>query len=275
MITITTLVNNTAADNLQCEHGLSFWIEYNGKYILFDTGQTNIIQNNAKQIGVNLSETDAVILSHGHHDHTGGIPIVFIEAAKSTLYLHPRAIDLKYSKKADTVQMIGMSDATKDTVHAIRNLGEVIWTDLPTEVFPGLFVTGTITRKTNFEDTGGNFYLDENCTRPDELIDDQAVFFKMAEGLAVLLGCAHAGVVNTLEYILHLTGEKNIYAVIGGMHLLNASLERIEHTIDALKFYGVQELGLAHCTGNKAKQKLTDAFPKQCFECIVGTQVKC
>ena len=126
MITITILVNNTAPDNLQSEHGLSFWIEYNGKNILFDTGQTNIIESNAKQIGVNLSETDTVILSHGHYDHTGGIPSVFAAAENATLYLHPRAMDLKYSQKPDKVKIIGMSDATKDVVNSMIAEGEIV-----------------------------------------------------------------------------------------------------------------------------------------------------
>ena len=272
MITITILVNNTAPDNLQSEHGLSFWIEYNGKNILFDTGQTNIIESNAKQIGVNLSETDTVILSHGHYDHTGGIPSVFAAAENATLYLHPRAMDLKYSQKPDKVKIIGMSDATKDVVNSMIAEGEIVMTELPTEVFPGLFVTGTIPRKTSFEDTGGKFFLDESCTRPDEIADDQAVYFETENGLVVLLGCGHAGVVNTLDCISELTGEKHIHAVLGGMHLLHASSKRIDRTIKAMKRYDVQKLGLAHCTGNNATEQFKRAFPEQCFECIVGSQ---
>ena len=274
MITITTLVNNAAPDGFQSEHGLSFWIDYNGKHVLFDAGQTDIIQKNAEQIGINLANTDTVILSHGHYDHTGGIPSVFTAAEKATLYLHPRAMDLKYSRKGGRVKMIGMSEATKEVVHLVDGKGKMVWTELPTEVFPGLFVTGTIPRTTSFEDTGGDFYLDENCTRPDELLDDQAIYFKTENGLAVLLGCGHAGVVNTLSYILGLTGEKQIHTVVGGMHLLNASLERIEYTIDALKRYGVQEIGMAHCTGDYAMQKLKEAFAGQCFECSVGERIE-
>ena len=90
----------------------------------------------------------------------------------------------------------------------------------------------------------------------------------------MLLGCAHSGVVNTLDYIVKLTGEKRIYAVMGGMHLLHASSERIDRTIEAMKKYDVQEIGLAHCTGNKAMEQLKNAFPKQSFECSVGTQRK-
>lgn len=270
MITITTLVNNSSAGNLQSEHGLSFWIEYEGKHILFDTGQTDIIENNARQIGINLSNTDAVILSHGHYDHTGGIPSVFAAAEGATLYLHPRATDLKYSRKPGRVKMVGMSDATKETVHSIESRGGLVYTELPTEIFHGLFVTGTIPRQTPFEDTGGDFYLDENCTCQDELLDDQAIYFKTEKGLIVLLGCAHAGVVNTLDCIINLTGETCIHALLGGMHLLHASPKRIDRTIEAMKKYDIHELGLAHCTGNNVIEKLKKTFPSECFECIVG-----
>jgi len=272
MVTVTTLVNNTAPDDLQSEHGLSFWIEYNGKNILFDTGQTNIIETNAKQIGIDLANTDTVILSHGHYDHTGGMSTVFAAAKMATLYLHPRAMDLKYSQKPDRVKMIGMSDATKEIIRSVKTKGKLVWTERPTEVFPGLFVTGTIPRKTSFEDTGGDFYLDESCNKPDELLDDQAIFFKAHNELVVLLGCGHSGVVNTLDYISMLTGEKHIHAVLGGMHLLHACPKRIDRTIEAIRKYDIQELGPAHCTGKNATEMFNEAFPDQCFECSVGTQ---
>lgn len=274
MIAITTLVNNTAPDNLQCEHGLSFWIEYNGKNILFDTGQTNILENNAKQIGVDLASTDTVILSHGHYDHTGGIPSVYAAAPKFTLYLHPRAMDMKYSRKANKLKNIGMSDATRKVVNLIESRGKLIWTESPKEVFPGFFITGTIPRKTSFENTGGDFHLDENCTCRDEVLDDQAIYFKTEKGLVVLLGCAHAGVVNTLDYVSRLTGEECIYAVLGGMHLMNASQNRMVLTIEAMKKYNIQKNGLAHCTGNTAMKTLKNAFNGKCFECLAGNQIK-
>lgn len=273
-ITITILVNNSAPADFQSEHGLSFWIEFGGKHVLFDAGQTDIIQKNAEQIGVDLAKTDAVILSHGHYDHTGGIPTVFGVAQKTTLYLHPDAVKLKFSRKNGKVRMIGMSESTKEVVQTLNDNERLVWTEQPTEVFPGLFVTGPIPRKTGFEDTGGDFYVDNDCHKADDLPDDQAVYFKTDKGLVVLLGCAHAGVVNTLDYVVRLTGEKRIHAVTGGMHLLNASPERIECTIEAIRRYDVQEIGLAHCTGDNAMERLRDAFLDKCFECSVGTQRK-
>ena len=273
LIDITILVENSASGSLKSEHGLSFWLKFDGKHILFDTGQTDIIMDNADQVGINPADADAVILSHGHYDHTGGIPSVFAVAENAALYLHPNSMDAKYSKKPGRVKMVGMPEEARKVIDSLAAKNRIVMTESVTEVLPGLFVTGTIPRKTGFEDTGGDFYLDKCCTVPDKLLDDQAIFFKTEKGLVVLLGCAHSGVVNTLDYISVLTGEKHIHAVLGGMHLAGASAKRVDLTIEALKKYDVQELGPAHCTGSSAMERFKKAFPDQWFECITGSRI--
>jgi 7,8-dihydropterin-6-yl-methyl-4-(beta-D-ribofuranosyl)aminobenzene 5'-phosphate synthase len=269
-IRITTLVENTAASpELLAEHGLSLWLEYGNKRILFDTGQSNLLLINAKILDIDLANTDAIVISHGHYDHTGGLSTVLNIASKAKIYLHPAATEPKFSQKGSGAKSIGMSDSTKKIIQG-RHL---IWTVTPAQLFPGMAVTGQVPRISNFEDAGGSFFLDENCQKPDELLDDQTLFIESAEGLIVVLGCAHAGVVNTLHYVAKLSGEKNIYAVIGGMHLLNAPSERIEHTIEAFKQYDVQKIGLAHCTGSKAIEKFKSVFPSRCFVCSVGNRI--
>ena len=272
-IKITTLVDNITSGKFLFEHGLSFSIEYDGKQVLFDTGQSDIIVKNAKLLGINLAQTDAIVLSHGHYDHTGGLKAVLNIASKVTLYLHPEALKPRFSRKGNRTKMIGIPDSIKEIIHALADKKRV-WTEMPTEVFPGLFITSRIPRITDFEDTKSSFFIDKNCQKADTLPDDQAMFFNSPRGLVVLLGCAHAGVVNTLHYVAKLSGEKCIYAVIGGMHLLNASAERIEYTIDAIRQYNVQKIGLAHCTGNKAIGKFKSAFPGQCFLCSVGKRIE-
>ena len=89
----------------------------------------------------------------------------------------------------------------------------------------------------------------------------------------MLYACAHAGEVNTLHYVAKLSGEKCIYAVIGGMHLLNASVERIGRTIEVLRHYDVQKIGLAHCTGSNAIKRFKAVFSGRCFVCSVGTRI--
>jgi 7,8-dihydropterin-6-yl-methyl-4-(beta-D-ribofuranosyl)aminobenzene 5'-phosphate synthase len=124
----------------------------------------------------------------------------------------------------------------------------------------------------DFEDTGGPFYLDAQCQRPDPLVDDQALFFETPQGTVVLLGCAHAGVINTLRYVLALTDNRPLHAVLGGMHLVHASTERVSRTIEEFKWLGVEMLGPAHCTGRSAVAALSSAFPGQILACNVGSQ---
>jgi 7,8-dihydropterin-6-yl-methyl-4-(beta-D-ribofuranosyl)aminobenzene 5'-phosphate synthase len=131
-------------------------------------------------------------------------------------------------------------------------------------------VTGQVPRTNNFENVGGEFYVDDNCRKADELLDDQSLFIESSKGLIIVLGCAHAGVVNILNYVAKLTGKNHIYAVIGGMHLLNASIERMKHTIEEIKRYEIQQIFPAHCTGSEAVAKFCDIFKGSCYECAAG-----
>ena len=267
---ITTLVEDTALDgSLLAEHGLSFWIEYGDKRILFDTGQSDILVRNAKTLGINLAEADAIVISHGHYDHTGGLSAILDIAPKATIYLHHAALEPKFSRKTSGVKSIGMSYLAKKAVQRRH----VVWTATPTQIFPGMSVTGQVPRINNFEDVGGAFFLDENYKQSDELLDDQTLFIESTRGLVVVLGCAHSGVVNVLDYISNLTGQNKIYAVMGGMHLLNASKERIEQTITVFREYNIQKIGVAHCSGAGAVRRFSDAFKDRCFLCSAGTRI--
>jgi len=189
-------------------------------------------------------------------------------APGAPIYLHPAAMQPKFSRSSPKARPIGMSDSAK---RAIQDR-EVVWTEAPTEILPGVVVTGQVPRVNNFEDVGGAFFLDEKCSEPDGLPDDQTLFIETPKGLVVVLGCAHAGVVNTLNRIADPTAGRQIYAVLGGMHLLNASKERIERTIDVFRRYDLQKIGPAHCTGAKAAKRFKSAFPERCFTCSVGTR---
>jgi 7,8-dihydropterin-6-yl-methyl-4-(beta-D-ribofuranosyl)aminobenzene 5'-phosphate synthase len=272
-ISITTLVDNNASKNLASEHGLSFWVEYGNKRVLFDTGQTDIIVRNAKLLLVDLALTDAIIVSHGHYDHTGGLAYVLDVAPKTTIYLHTAALKTKFTRRDTNIRDIGMSDFVKDIVRTNVDKKEVVLTEEPTEVSTGLYVTGRIPRVADFEDIDSSFFVDKYCRDVDELPDDQAMFFDSPKGLVILLGCAHSGVVNTLHYVVKMSGHKRIHAVLGGMHLLNASKGRIERTISVFREYDVQKIGMAHCTGKNAVKQFQRTFPDRCFICSAGTQI--
>jgi 7,8-dihydropterin-6-yl-methyl-4-(beta-D-ribofuranosyl)aminobenzene 5'-phosphate synthase len=272
-ICVTTLVENSVTGRgLRAEHGLSYHIRAGGHCLLFDTGQSDLLRDNANELGLPLEELDGIALSHGHYDHTGGIEVTRSLAPKARWYLHPAAVAPKYAGNPDgTSRAVGMIDSA---VHAIRESGDaVVWTTQPTEVLDGIYVTGEIPRQTSFEDSGGAFFLDERCARHDPLVDDQALYFDTREGVVVLLGCAHAGVVNTLNYIQEITRGRPIHSVIGGMHLLQANSNRVERTFARFRELDIRQLGPCHCTGAVPTARLRTEFEGRCVVCVVGSSL--
>ena len=256
------LVDNTAAGpGLEApELGLSFWIRAEDKNILLDTGQGPALPDNARRLGIDLKQTDLVVLSHGHYDHTGGLKAVFGQGASPTVFMNPSVVQRRYSRQQEPPHKpIGMPAEVVSALSA--NGARVVSTTQPTQIADHVWVTGPVPRRTDFEDTGGAFYLDEACRVEDALTDDQSVWMETAEGIVLLLGCAHSGVINTLDYVAELTGVSEFRAVIGGMHLLNASEERIAATARAFERHRVGLIAPCHCTGEAAMAALAERVP--------------
>jgi 7,8-dihydropterin-6-yl-methyl-4-(beta-D-ribofuranosyl)aminobenzene 5'-phosphate synthase len=271
---ITVLVENTAdGRGLLAEHGLSFWIELGAHRILFDTGQSDIVFHNASTLGIDLCKADALVLSHGHYDHVGGVKKILDLAPGLPVYLHPRALEAKFACRGQESRSIGMEREMAQTLDERIRDGLGSFTHGPIEILPGVWATGEIPRRSALEDMGGPFYLDASGARPDALLDDQALVLETPDGLVVVLGCAHAGVIKTLDYVAELFPGRPIRTVLGGMHLVRASRARVAHTIMALCRHKVQRIGPAHCTGQEASEGLRDALPDRCFLCNVGTQI--
>ena len=273
-IRITCLVDNTASrDDLVAEHGLAVWIDFGDRRLLFDTGQGQALPHNADALGIDLAAADAVVLSHGHYDHTGALGSVLARAPRVKVHAHPSVLLQKYSRRrGGRTRSISMPEPTAEVLGSRGDL--VVWTNEPTEVFPGVWVTGQVPRSTAYEDVGGPFFLDARCKCPDLLDDDQALFFDTAAGTAVVCGCSHAGVVNTLQYIRGLTGERPVAAVVGGMHLRSASPMRIRRTVRALRKLRVGRLAPCHCTGEAATAALSAAFPGRCESFAAGESME-
>ena len=180
---VRVLIDNTArGQGIMAEHGLTFWVDTGCFRLLFDTGQglSSVLRNNARKLETRLDKTDAIVLSHGRCDHTGGLADVLAAADRPMLYAHPAAFESKYVRADDgAARYIGVSSRNRRAVE--QHVDEVCCTDQPREVHNGLAVTGPVPRVTDFEDTGGPFFLDADLRQPDPLFDDQALFFQIAE----------------------------------------------------------------------------------------------
>lgn len=263
-VTVTVLVDNMAGGGpLLGEWGAAFLVETDKEQILFDTGGGLVLLGNARALDVNLSKTKAIVISHEHGDHTSGLDSALNASGRVDLYIHPAGFDTRYWKDGVRAEPHTLLISRQQLMQRVRNLVE---TKGPTNVGEGLTVTGQIPRVRDFEDTGLSQYafLDEKLATPDPVLDDQAVFFRVPEGVVIVLGCGHAGLVNTMAYVSELTGEKRIYAVIGGTHLISASPDRLKKTVEALREYDVQKILLSHCTGVRAFAELANAFPGRC-----------
>ena len=271
-VRLTVIVENTAERRgLLAEHGLAYWIEFGPQKVLFDCGQGVVLASNAYKLEVPLHTADAIVLSHGHYDHTGGLDEALRNNLRCAVFAHPEVLTPRFARGDNgAVKEIGIPYSSERAMR--QRLDLWVKTEKPTTVVDGLTATGPIPRVTDFEDTGGPFFLDRDFRQPDPIADDQALFFETDGGTVVLLGCAHAGVINTLRYIHTITDDRPIHAVLGGMHLVDASPERMSRTIEELRRLGVKCLGPAHCTGGAAVVALWSAFPGRCITCHVGTR---
>jgi len=278
-VTITTLVENTSGKpSIVGEWGQSLLVEADGKKILFDTGPTTMITKNATALGVNIGSVDRIVLSHGHYDHTGGLMEVLTRIRESgkrpggiEIIAHPDIFTPKHHYIKDLVEKyigIPFQREELEALGARFNLSEA-----SVKLTENMLTTGEVEIIVDFEKIDKELHVKEGEAQVhDKLADDMGIIIKTGQGLVILLGCAHRGIVNTILHAQKVTGIKEIYAVIGGTHLISAGTEQMQSTIKALKGFNIQKLGASHCTGPKSAAILAHEFEGAFFFNSAGTK---
>ncbi len=270
-VRITILCENRVNNpRLVAEQGLSLFVETENGNILFDCGQTDALVGNASECGVELQNTRCLFLSHGHYDHCGGLPALLHRHGKISVYCHPVLINKKYRVYPEGRLDIGVPWEPPN----IENMGaEFNFTAHKQELLPDVWISGEIPRKAEFEQ------IDESYQQrvresyiTDELHDDMALILNTKKGLIVLMGCGHAGTINTLKHAMRITGNKTIFAVIGGMHLYQADQQKIDRVAHALEELNPEYLVPLHCTGFKMIRRMFDIFRERVQLLQVGNR---
>ncbi|HEU0122491.1 MAG TPA: MBL fold metallo-hydrolase [Bryobacteraceae bacterium] len=238
------------------EWGFSALLEVDGKRTLFDTGnRPETVLNNLREMKLDLSGVPSVVLTHHHRDHTGGLVTLRRDAmrrdkaALATAY-GGKGILLPRNPGNDFVLTKGEYEATG---------GKLVEVDQPRQLAPSVWLTGPIPRVHNERNWSGSTRLRmTDRMEEDTLPEDQALVIDTNQGLIVVSGCGHAGIVNTLGYARKVVRDTGIYAVVGGFHLFDANEEKLEWTAGQLRPMDIKYFLAAHCTGVESTVRLRE-----------------
>jgi 7,8-dihydropterin-6-yl-methyl-4-(beta-D-ribofuranosyl)aminobenzene 5'-phosphate synthase len=275
IVRATVLVDERApaGTGLATEHGLCVLVQAGEASVLLDAGLEGACVQNAARLRADLSSAQPIVLSHGHYDHTGGLAALLGAIGPREVVAHPAVFGERYAQRKNDARRrrVGIP-VTRDALEAV---GASFRLEAgPTEVGPGIMTTGVIPRQTEFETPNPDLFVSAGRSRrPDPFEDDQALVVRTRRGPVVILGCAHAGVVNTLRYAAQLAGSAGVHAVMGGMHLLAAGDDQIEQTIQGMRDLGVERIMPCHCTGEQATARLAEAFGSGFTAGAVGSRL--
>lgn len=272
-----TVLSTMLADSGIGEWGFSALVTADGRQILFDTGaRPDTVLANARELKINLAGVQQVILSHNHADHTGGLLKLRRELSAST----PSALSVAHVSKGIFLSRPRRPGGEGNTMIATRKEyeaggGGFIEHSTAEQIFPGAWLTGPVPRKYpernwTMDGKAGEIRLADGSTAEDTVPEDQALVLDTDRGLVVITGCAHAGIINTLDYARHRIREAPAYAVLGGLHLFETSDDRLAWTGGKLREFGLTNLVGAHCTGIEAVYRLRQAAGLERRNCVVG-----
>jgi 7,8-dihydropterin-6-yl-methyl-4-(beta-D-ribofuranosyl)aminobenzene 5'-phosphate synthase len=260
---------------VQGEMGLAYFITASVRgerhILLLDFGLSpEVYENNLRHLKLDISLAEALVLSHGHEDHYGGLSVA-LKKVRSPFYVGgPDAfLHRFFVTPAKTVDM-GTLDRT-----SIEKMGnKVVFVREPIVIANVALASGEIARVTDYEKVPPPMKMEKDgALIQDPLTHELALIFNVGgKGLVVITSCAHSGVINTVEYARRITGESRVLAVIGGMHLTSATNETIDKTVAALQAMKPTFVAPMHCTGNRALMKMATQMPDAYIHPSVGTR---
>ena len=268
--------------SIHAEHGLAYYVEsvVNGKTAacMFDYGLDPVgVMNNMALLGLDPGNVTAFCLSHGHFDHwTGALGILKHNWSRITggtpFYVGEEVFARRFVLHPGTTDMTDLGQLRKED---IETLGlNVVEVRTPMEIIPGIYATGTIERTTSYEKVPQSLLIErDKKIEPDDFRGEQALFFTIkGKGLVVLSGCAHAGIVNTVTHAHKIAAAENVYAVMGGFHLINAAPEVIQRTVADIKTMKPTHVIPTHCSGFEAISAFAGEMPAEFNLNTAGTQ---
>ncbi|ABK99554.1 MBL fold metallo-hydrolase [Pelobacter propionicus] len=272
-ICLTILCENSVAKpfGLLGEHGFACFLETPQGSYLFDTGQGRTLVPNARYLGKELGSIRALLISHGHYDHTGALPQVLECCQGLDVLGHPDLFLSRYWELEGKRRFLGIPHRREylESLGARFRLSREL-----TEIGPGVWLTGEIPRCSPWEKgDASQVAVTETgeILRPDPVNDDLSMVVETPAGLVLVLGCAHAGLVNIIDYVTETFAGKRIHAVIGGTHLGFAGEEQFEKTLGVLERLGIEKVGVSHCTGLYGSARIAARLGERFFFAAVGT----
>lgn len=266
------------------EWGFAALVEVDGRRILFDTGgRPGTVLQNAAELGLELDDVEEVVLSHNHWDHTGGLTTLrrkLREANPKAVARTHVAEGIFLPRQLDEKALGSLPPMPREFVVNVLEVqkgyselgGQFTVHAGPREIHAGVWLTGPIPRIHPEKNWTPFMRIKEgDKLLEDPIPEDQALVLETSQGLIVICGCGHAGLINTLEAARKITKQKRVYAVIGGFHLMSSSDEHIRWTAKKLQEFGVQHILGAHCTGINAVKQLRDAGSYNRETAVVGS----
>ena len=251
---ITVLLENVAPPGLEAEHGLSLFVETPESTFIFDCGQTGMAWRNAARLGVRLLSAQFVVISHSHYDHAQGFPSLLKYMKPEALYTGPGFWQEKYSYDRGSGQYLYKGGGFNAPDLADWGVAHRVCEGLLTLDNTARLMTG-FDKRSPFEKIPSKFRRGE-MKEPDPFDDEVCLLLKEGDGLALVVGCSHRGILNIVFAVQEQT-DLPVRRIIGGVHLEGASRERTEKTLQELNRLGIQKLDLCHCSGNAVKRTIS------------------